>query len=159
MSDTLFDKLSKVIDDYIEEKIDSKIKNNKEPKKQIKDFIKTKVLKLSSKILNESPFEDVFGNKCIISDVTKDHVYPLGEGGTNLKSNIIHVCRISNESKGKNWEGIIKNTNFKITEDKNKKLKSGKVGILSVKLEGDNRFKSISTKKENKRFEEFKENN
>lgn len=137
----LIDKLAEVIDKHIEEVFERKM-----------ETILDELLSKKSKV----KFKDVFDNECFLDEITKDHVMPKNADGSTGKTNIMYMCKTSNQQKSNKLEGEINGIEFKIDEDKNHKLKSGKVGLLSIKKPSDKNMKSISTKKENKKYDDFK---
>lgn len=149
----LFDELEKVIDKHIESIVSKKIKSMEQKNK---DLIKNEV----EKILSENskvPFLDLFKNECSLSDVTKDHIMPIDNKGSNNKSNIMFMCKKSNHEKTNNLEGQVGKIQFKVIEDKKgKPFKDGtKKGVLSILDESKNLWQTISTRKENNRYEKW----
>jgi len=153
----LFDELEKIIDKHIEEIVSKKIKSFDQKNK---DLIKKEVDKILSE-KNKTPFEDIFKSKCSLSDMTKDHVIPANKKGSNNKSNIMMMCKSSNQSKGNLLDGEVNGIKFKVIEDnRGKPFKDGtKKGNLSILDEEKNLWQTISTRKENNRYDKWiKEN-
>lgn len=150
MTKTLLEKISDVIDKHIDDKI---LKNKVSEKQALHEYIKKEINKMI--VESKYMFVDIFGNQCILSDITEDHVLPQKENGSNNESNIIRVCRISNQNKGSDLKGNINHVEWKI-HDKTS-FKDGKEkGVLSIKKPDSNRWKNVSTKKEKTRFEDYK---
>lgn len=165
---SLFDKIEDLIEKHISEIVDKKMSLHK---KSIEIFIEKEIAKtpvcLSKKYKNVNKikldnidnrlFKDVFGTYCLISKINQDHVMPKKVNGAGAKSNLMWICKESNETKRDNLEGIVNGTKYKVSVDKNFDLKTGKsVGTLSIYDNNQNIYIQKSTRKENNKFIKFK---
>lgn len=156
MSKSLLEKISQIIDEHINEIIDLKIDNKiKSERQHNKDLIKKEIMLFSKE--KENMYTDIFGVECMLSDMTKDHIMPIDENGSNIALNILWICESSNKIKANKLNGVINNIEYKVAEGKNLKIKS-KFGVISTNAIDNKRMLPISTKKENLRFKKFQEN-
>jgi len=153
MKKGLFEEIEKVINKHIESVIDKKIKSLEQKNK---DLIKNEVEKIIFE-KDSSPFIDIFENKCTSRSMTKDHIMPIDNKGSNNKSNIMMMCKSSNQLKGNALEGEINGIKFKIIEDnRGKPFKDGtKKGNLSILSKDKNLWQTISSRKENNRYDKW----
>lgn len=97
---------------------------------------------------------DLFQNKCNISELTEDHIWPTSENGMNDKKNVILICKNSNQLKGDKTNGIeINNIKFGVLKLQTKdnqyigKIRMNKKTIPSDVLNSYyDRFKLIEQK-------------
>ncbi len=150
MKTKLFEEIEKVIDKHINDIVSKKIKSLEQKNK---DSIKNEIEKIMSE-KGKTPFVDIFKNECSISNMTKDHIMPIDNKGSNNKSNIMMMCKSSNQAKGNVLEGEVNNIKFRVIEDKRgKPFKDGsKKGSLSILDNEKNLWQTISTRKENNRY-------
>ena len=149
MAKKLFEKIEEIINKHIIEVVAKEVKremNSKSSKQSIEDIVKKEINNYANE-MNKPMFEDIFGNKCIISKITKDHILPKSEGGTDNPTNIIMLCESSNKLKGNLLEGKINNKVFKVHDIK--ETAKGQKAVLNI----DN--VNIGLKDENKKYREF----
>ena len=146
MINKILEQIDKELNKNTKELIKKEI-NSKSFTQKLNDLIKKEINNLKNE-LNNPMFEDVFKNKCILSEITKDHILPKSKKGSDAKQNIIMLCNKSNKSKGDKLEGIINDIKFKVHNIQ--ETKAGSKATLEVS------GKSINVSQEFKRYKEFK---